>query len=285
MQRGQRGRPKTRQNELQKNRSAGAGREGQHGPNSLPQHHGAMSTSVFTLTLPKRTDGERGREGALRRREELWEIEDFPKETELVQKRLLNQKWLALTSKIKYYPSPGPSTSVYEVPKGPCEQSELNYEQRHIPTDSQWWLCNLYLLHYVGAIRFTISILQMREWKLREWKQLVFGHTTCKRWKLTVNWDLPSLSSMCFLSVPCPTLLQPSLSRHSSPGWTEGKKRGLAACITFTLVHNHTNRVSLNFFSKPTFPSGSDVNQLAEHMRPHGNTPKSLTTMTWPDLV
>lgn len=73
MQRGQRGHPETQAIWTTVNWSAGASREGQQGAKAYPP-----STS-FTLTLPRRTDGERGREGMLEKEGETMR-EDFPRD-------------------------------------------------------------------------------------------------------------------------------------------------------------------------------------------------------------
>lgn len=71
------------------------------------------------------------------------------------------------------------------------------------------FLCTRYTT--LGVLRCTISTYR---WENRSSESVSNVHElpTCKRWKLDVNLDLWWLRSMC-------TLLPPSLSGCSSPGW------------------------------------------------------------------
>ena len=147
--------------------------------------------------------------------------------------------------------------------------------------------CLLYTcLIILGAVSFAISILQMRKQKIREWEQLVDGHTACKRGKLRVNLNFLSLSSMCFGFVSCSL---PSLSEQAQLSRVKRRQDEILSCLHY--FHSGpqsqgTNGVSLHFSPEPTSPPGRNANQLVEHMRPEGQQLlKSLATMTRSDLV
>lgn len=149
--------------------------------------------------------------------------------------------------------------------------------------------CLLYTcLVILGAVSFAISILQMRKRKIREWEQLVDGHTACKRGKLRVNLNFLSLSSVCFGFVPCSLSSNPLWTGSAIPG--EKKARQETSCLHY--FHSGpqsqgTNGVSLHSSPEPMSPPGRNANQLVEHTRPEGQAATQVISYNdpiWPGL-